>query len=318
MTLKDTLLRRGVKFHTHRSKPNEIFLCCPFCILRGESPDTRFRLSVNTAKGIGHCYNCNYKSRAITHHLLRSLNIPVDGVTADDIVKGLTQPDPLTLPDGFHPLKLSLDSLEREAWDYLLTERKITKEQIRGNRIGVTFLGRYAYRIVFPVYEEKQLHGFVTRALRKSMKPRYLNSTGEKSLYNLAGARTTTILVEGIFKALRIERMLQQANVDVGVCALLGHDITDLQIEQLKKQNVKEAVLWPDPDRVGGWGMMQVADKLMEAKVDLQIVSCKKPADEVALPVLRESWESRQPWIDDSEYGNNMKFLSTIRLLGPC
>ncbi len=290
MNLQQVLQNRGIKYRTSPKDPNRIYLCCPFCISRGETPDSRFRLGLHTTRGTSHCFNCRYSaSHNAIQQLLRALRL-TDTVEGGPVEQANIIQEQVTLPEGFHTLIQPHGGMDLKAYDYL-RERGVTREQIARNQIGVTFLGDYAWRVVFPVYEGKQLHALVARALNSNMKPRYLNSHGEKHLYNFHPTSPTIVLLEGVFKCLRVEQVSNGTNA----CALLGHDITDLQLEQLTKAGVKNVVLWPDPDRAGRRGMLHVDEKLKESSITCQLVTSSEPADEAAMVDLQACWDTRKP-----------------------
>lgn len=288
MILQDALFRCGVKYRVS-ADPNEISVCCPFCSERGETPDTRFRLGVNTKTGWAHCFNCGWKSRHAIGYLLKRLG-STERITEDNNQPEVEAPSEICLPKDFMVLKHCYDDLDQKALSYL-TQRGVTKDQILRNRIGVSYFGRYAYHIVFPVMDRKTLRGFVARDFTGMRRVRYLNSPGDKYLYNYHRPAKQVLLSEGIFKALRLE---QAADSDTMSMALLGHDVTEKQLVQLQKANCTEAILWPDPDPVGRRGMITVADKLSEngLKVSIQ-TDVVVPADEEPLETLKAHFQSK-------------------------
>jgi DNA primase len=147
-------------------------------------------------------------------------------------------------------------------------------------------MGRYAYRIVFPVWYQKHLIGLIGRDFTGHQEPRYLNSKGEKGLYNYASCERV-ILSEGVFKALRIERL----ETGLGSMALLGRSITDFQITQLKKSGCKEIVLWPDPDKPGRKGVVDIAERLTQEGFLTGVVwPVYEAADEEPLETMQTTW----------------------------
>ena len=192
----------------------------------------------------------------------------------------------------------SKDKWFKQAKNYLTT-RGITEEQIFKHKIGFSLMGRYAYRVIFPVREEKKLVGFVSRSFINK-EPRYLNSSGLKSLYNRASTGKTPIVVgsEGVFKALKIERVvhgLKDSNVNS--IAFLGHGLTDRQEDML--DGTKELVLWPDPDSVGIEGMIKIAQKMHDRMlVTFPYPMPTKQADEM------EDWEVVNALMQRKPYTN--------------
>ncbi len=285
MTFQNVLLKRGIRFHHSPSDPYEVAICCPFCVERGESADTRFRLGVNVQTGKAHCFNCRWKSNKSINYILRRLGLQQDTVDSYDQVVDERPPEIIRLPKDFTPLSGKLDSMDQEAYDYVI-RRGVTPKQILRKNIGVSYLGRYAYRIIFPVMEGSKLRMIVARDFTGTEKNRkYLNSVGEKYLYNYRKSAESVILCEGIFKSLRLERAITGEEKAV---ALLGHDITEIQLAQLLKAGCKSALIWPDPDRAGSRGAISIASKLIDANIETSVMmGVVKPADEEPISSLR-------------------------------
>jgi DNA primase len=138
---------------------------------------------------------------------------------------------------------------------------------------------------VFPIYRDKALLGFNTRDFTSRQTPKYLISKGLiKPLYNFDAKSETVILSEGIIKALRIAQV-----TNFNSAALLGHDLTDLQLEQIQASQCQHVILYPDLDMVGRRGALCIADKLSEhwnGSVSF-VWPISGPADDVALPILK-------------------------------
>ena len=84
---------------------------------------------------------------------------------------------------------------------------------------------------------------------------------------------------EGIFKCLKIERVAMKPSI-----ALLGHSISTIQLEQLQQYKLlSKVIVWPDPDKVGIKGTIDVCNKLKDAgyKVYTLAEVPKKQADEL-------------------------------------
>lgn len=294
MTFLECLAVRGVPYRRKASSPVEIRLCCPFCADYHETVDTRFRLSLNISTGEAHCYNCDWKwngKNTLAKVLARLGIAAVEVATEDAADVDINTPRP-SLPVDFQPLNDKVathDRFARRAYQYLL-RRGVTLRQMRRNRIGFSMVGRYAYRIVFPVLVRGKLEGVVARDFTNLSKVRYLNSVGEKSLYNLQVSDTHAVLSEGIFKALTLERVLCCSSL-----ALLGHAITDKQMQQLQDFGVRDIVLWPDPDVPGIAGVLDVGAKLLDAGFSVQVIypPPTTQADETSDSDLRKLWARR-------------------------
>lgn len=255
MTLADALTRRGVRFRVSGGK---IHLNCPFCPSRGKPDDFKMRLAVDAKIGWGRCMHCDWKHRYAVKTLLKQLGINAE-ITGTETQSYVEEKTVVRLPEDFQVLTKVSEDLERQARKYVLS-RGITSEQIRECHIGASYSGRYGYRIVFPIYNGKELLGFNSRDFTGKKTPKYLISKGLiKPLYHFDPNASSVILSEGIIKALRIAQV-----TDMNSASLLGHNLTDLQLEQIQASQCQHIVLYPDPDTVGRRGMLSVADKLNE------------------------------------------------------
>ena len=86
--------------------PNEITICCVFCVERGFSQDTRFRLGINISKGLAHCWNCEFKTKQLGF-LAKKLELgDVDGTFFGATDEEEIKPE-VELPDDFERVRFS-------------------------------------------------------------------------------------------------------------------------------------------------------------------------------------------------------------------
>jgi hypothetical protein len=291
MTFLDALTRARVRYR--RAGGGEICLCCPFCMANRGEPDTEFRFNVNIKTGAGHCWHsgCGFKSRSAVFAILKELH--VEGAFQLEGEQPAQAPqEPVTLPRDFQPLTHVVDDLDRTALNYLL-KRGVMREQIVAHRIGVSYGGRYGYRVVFPVMEGKMLRGIVARDFTGTQTPKYLNSPGDKWFWGFQPEAETVVLAEGIIKALKI-----RTATGVSAAALLGHALTVSQRQQLDRSQCKHVVLWPDPDRVGRQGVCKIADDLVGSWPGAVSVvwPVAKPADDMPMAEIQEAWKNATPY----------------------
>lgn len=284
MTFEESIRARGFKVLKGAGK-GELKINCPFCVDRGETQDTRFRLGFNTITDVGHCFNCDYSSRHIKREiisklqLIESIIVEVDEEIEDDEV-------PVSLPIGFEYLK---PSKNKATWYHLkaleyLKKREVPTWQIEAKRLGVTIADKYAYRVIFPVVFKKELVGFLGRDFTGQVKAsyKYLNSVGKKYLYNCPSVKDidSLVLSEGAFKAFKIERVGR-----VPSAALLGNSISALHLEQLKSyKKLSKILVWPDPGRPGITGACKICMTLRDEGYSTYIISPipEKQADELS------------------------------------
>ena len=299
MTFEDILASHNIK-HIKGSGKNEIKICCLFCPERGETLDTRFRLGINTYTRQASCFNCGWssKSNAINQVLrkLRSKDVA-------DIVQEAKEEieEAVTLPIGFEYLDASKNDkhwYHRNALKYL-KDRQIPDWQITAKKMGVTIGDKFSYRIIFPVVYNKELVSIVGRDFTGTNKLKYLNSTGNKYLYNYPPNKkgvTEIILSEGIFKALKIERVAK-----VPSAALLGHTLTDIHIKQLDKlKNLESITIWPDTDKIGIKSVIEICNKLKDLNYEVYTILPvpERQADELSDKEVRHLLHTKVKYSD--------------------
>lgn len=231
--------------------------------------------------------HCEWKSsRAIPYFLkaLRIAEVPTGfEVRQEDVAIERTE-----LPADFRLLCDPIDDLDRQAKDYL-SKRGVSDLQMRKHRVGVSYVGRYAYRILFTAWDKGELVSINARDFTGRRIPKYLNSRGDKGIFAFDLTAKQVVLCEGAIKALRVRRSMHTS-----AGALLGSTLTDRQLKQISDSACEEIVLYPDPDAPGIAGVVKIADKLRESwggsvKVAWPI---DLPADEADLPDIRCAVES--------------------------
>lgn len=294
MNIKEELRQRRVSFRVSLSDPNEIQFNCPFCLERRGEEDTAQCFHLNIKKEVGHCWHehCDYRAREIEPVLERLFGL-------EEVIEEI-EPSPVSLPDDFQLLTKIYEESDREARNYVL-KRGITPEQIKKNHLGISYTGRYRYRIVFPITDPDgfTLYGITARDWTGKQKPKYLTNVGPKYLFNFNPNEEVCILSEGVFKALRIAQVTESCSASV-----LGHSLTSQQLEQIQKSRCRHIIIWPDPDGVGRIGATKIAEKLLDDwSGDVSLVwPIIQPADEAPLSDLSlsltgiqtYSWRIRQ------------------------
>lgn len=289
MTFNEFLTVRGVRWKPHY-RSGEVRLCCPFC---GES---KYRLGLNWLEDIGHCFHCGWSRRSsAVKAVLRELQIrPEPGLLDKRVPLEEKAPEREPLPADFTPLW----SLSREdgppftlGLDYFL-QRGFTLEDARRCRIGLSVTGRYAYRLIIPVYWERKLRSFLARSFC-GREPKYLNSRGKRYIWNLDQRTPRIVLAEGVFKAMA----LQKAFPLLHCAASLGHSLSEEQLGQLASAGVEQVLLWPDPDAAGLLGVLGMAEQLARAGIEVELPAKipARQADEMALATLRGFMTTFQP-----------------------
>jgi len=293
MTFLEALTFRGVQYRRNVSRRNEVNLCCPFC------DDMRFRLGLNYFKSVAHCFNCGWKSRKATRLIL--LQLQIDSVSIYDSgmdVVEEAEEKPLELPEDFTLLS-TVEEEDGPLWtarQYLL-ERGVTPKVIEEHYLGGCLSGKFGYRIIIPVVFKEELKGIVGRDWTGCREPKYLNSAGERSMYNLSPeGKGPLFLSEGCFKAVAIEQALLRFKV--GSSALLGHSVTELQVDQIRESGHRQMVIFSDADRVGVEGAINVADRLSDENFDVRFVHPLPlaDADDLSQEEIQTAAIGAKPW----------------------
>lgn len=271
---------------SHAGNGPEYRWFCPVCIDRIGSESSKQKLHVNTERGVGHCYRCEYKFRRF-EDLFRMLNNGVlrleearlirrevrlpSNVAADAVATVLNhEPDrsvklkPVLVPRDAFPLWERKNPLLNRPLAYL-RGRGITDEQIERHRISYCAGGRYAGYLVFPVFQKHAQVYFTTRFVgqasdgMKSNNPPKAPGFHSKSTcllnYDGAAGQKLIAIVEGPFD------MMAWGTRAV---ALMGKAISDEQvvlIEDLCRRGTREVVVSLDSD--AGKHAQQIYSRLL-------------------------------------------------------
>lgn len=260
----------------------ELAINCPFCIEEVGKRDFKQRLGINTTTGVGHCFRCEKKAAAGVigkrywfKELNRAFNASYtldkeidEAPIVEEVVKEKLKEVILKLPSEYEPLWKNVDDrIGKKALKYL-TSRNITSDQIKKHRIGFCAVGKYAYRIIFPVVYKEKLVGIVTRDFSGKAEYKYLNSKGDKTLFGVPkNIAREAHLSEGIFDALALERGVDPSE---DCLATLGGGLTKQVQKILKRYRV--ITIWPDPDRPGIEGAIKKAKQLVKKNITVKMV----------------------------------------------
>ena len=230
---------------------------CPKCQERDglTYPDGKYNLEINTAKRVFRCWKCDEpKFSGSLGRLIKMFGSSMDV----DLYKSYAnilgdykynedekEFQVVQLPSEmiyFSQMNPS-DSDHFEAYNYLITDRLLTKEIILKYRLGFCTTGKYGGRIIIPSFDmDGEINYFVARAYRKGMKRPYDNPKANKNaiIFNegMVNWDSTVYLVEGVF---------EMFSFPVNIIPMLGKAISDTLFYKLKtlKPNV---VILLDPD----------------------------------------------------------------------
>lgn len=237
----------------------QIQVNCPICQEReGLSyPDGKFNLEINTHKRMFRCWKCDEpRFSGSLGKLIRIFGTRIDY----DIYKSYASIYSEYSFDGedveYVPVKLPEEMIlfsqmetgnteHYEAYNYLVLDRKLTREIILKYRLGFCTTGKYEKRIIIPSYDKNgEINYFVARnydTYNKKRKP-YDNpkSDKDKIIFNEGYVNwdSTVYLVEGVFEML---------SFPVNIIPLLGKTISTTLFLKLKELKPHVIVLL-DPD----------------------------------------------------------------------
>ncbi|MDA3781544.1 MAG: hypothetical protein PF487_15155 [Bacteroidales bacterium] len=238
----------------------QIQVNCPHCQEReGLSyPDGKFNLEINTKRRLYRCWKCEEpKFSGSLGRLIRIFGNTVDyelyksyaGVfqdySFDEDEKEYIQ---VKLPDEM----ISFSQMDAtnpdhfEAYNYLVNERKLSREVILRYRLGFCTSGKYANRIIIPSFDKNgEVNYFVGRYYGNDQKIRkkmpYLNPNADKDIIifneGLVNWDSVVFIVEGVFDMLSLPNAIP----------MLGKTLSTTFFMKLKELKPNVVILL-DPD----------------------------------------------------------------------
>jgi len=222
-------------------------------------PDGKFNLEINTSKRMFRCWKCDEpKFSGSLGRLIKTFGTSVDyeiyksyaGIyqdyVFDDEEKEYIQ---VKLPEEMILFsQMEAGNPEHfEAYNYLVNERKLSRDIILRYRLGFCTTGKYAKRIIIPSYDKNgEINYFIGRYYGNDQKIRkkmpYLNPKADKDIIifneGLVNWDSTVYLVEGAFEML---------SFPVNSIVMLGKTISTTLFMKLKELKPDVVVLL-DPD----------------------------------------------------------------------
>lgn len=233
---------------------------CPRCQEReGLSyPDGKYNLEINTGKRMFRCWKCEEpRFSGSLGRLIRTYGGHADyemyksyaGIFQDYVFDEEKEYVQVKLPEEMiYFSQMNASNPEHfEAYNYLVTERKIDREIILRYRLGFCTTGKYAKRIIIPSFDAQgEINYFVGRYYGTDQKIRkklpYLNPYANKDviIFNegIVNWDSTLYLVEGAFEML---------SFPVNIIPMLGKTLSTTLFLKLQKLKPDVVVLL-DPD----------------------------------------------------------------------
>lgn len=121
---------------------------------------------------------------------------------------------------------------------YWIRSKSITPEEIR--RYGIRF-SPLSNRVIFPIYWEGNLEGYISRKIYKEDKlPKYINNLKSKVAFkSIIHDKDEVVIVEDILSAIKVGRI-------TNCIAILGTSINDTILKYLLQY--KSYIIWLDND----------------------------------------------------------------------
>lgn len=198
----------------YKSFGNQLKYNCSICEANG-APTDKFNLEVNPSKGIMHCWACHYKGtifKLIQEHGVGDMARLFKREKHEETEEVNEEKKVLDLPrEIYNVLK------HKEATDYLLSERGLTKETLKQRNIKWCFGGRYKGSMIFPSYtEDGVLNYFVAHNLSTK---KYLMCKGVSKnvcfYQSFVDKRSPVLITEGIYDALVVPNSLPCLGVEL-------------------------------------------------------------------------------------------------------
>ncbi len=271
---------------------------CPRCQeLDGLNyPDGRFNLEINTAKRMFRCWKCDEpRFSGSLGRLIRTFGSSIDydmyksyAEIFQDFVYDEDEKEYIAvkLPEEmvlFSQMNVS-NSEHFEAYNYLVNERKISRDIILKYRLGFCTIGKYAKRIIIPSFDKNgEVNYFVGRYYGNELKIKkkfpYLNPNADKDMIifneGLVNWDSTVYLVEGAFEML---------SFPVNIIPMLGKTLSTTLFMKLKELK-PDVVILLDPDAYKNsielFYMLQTIYVGCEERVKIVKLPAKEDLDEL-------------------------------------
>ena len=279
---------------------SQLTVDCPRCaeLYNNGTLDGKKNLSISTSSGMFHCWKCSEPSFSGSLGKL----IRLYGTKADyELYKSLGGSDfnynyeveeeddtPITmdLPEEFI-LFSEMENTNKdhlEAYNYMILDRKISKEILLKYQIGFCITGIYAKRIIIPSYNEfGDINYFVARTYDKKVlnKYKYKNPNIDKGRIIFADGfinwDSSIYLVEGVFEML---------SFPVNCIPMLGKTIYNKLFLKLKER-LPTVIIILDPDAYKN--AIELFYKLKSIYID-----CEEKVSIVILPTEEDLDELRK------------------------
>jgi len=239
-----------VKTSGKNVSPGWIAIKCLFC----DDPSEHLGIRINDLKS--NCWRCG-------NHSISKIIKQIENCTSwearqriNDLKKDIEyQEQELIISQGFHidPNKIvKIETIEKgfpKIYRDYLKSRNFKPNLLRRkyNLIAGGNIGRYKFRIIIPIYEQRRLVSFTSRTIIKTEPKKYLNpQPGEyaispkQCIYNIDSVKKDCLLTEGPADVWRFGN---------GAVAIIGLAFTRRQIIILKEKKIRNLFIMMDSER---------------------------------------------------------------------
>jgi hypothetical protein len=260
-------------FPDHKAGKRWFNIHCPFCQEHGHKPDRKYHLGINYQYGYIHCFRCRTRHKLTYFLKILRKDFDSDDFTFEETHITVSHKTEIEFPKEYLNV---LDLFDARYSNYVKAleyiDRRIGIELALKINVGFCNIGRYANRIIVPVFDScDNIVYFVARAIYGFIEPKILNPLGERKsvLFNWNNAKkfSEIYLMEGVFGALTV--------FPYGI-ATLGKEITEEQIFVILRSKVKIVNIVLDGNAIKD--AYSVADKIADltSKVKVRVLKLKK------------------------------------------
>lgn len=227
------------------SRDGELVACCPYCIIRHGSEDTKYHLGISLNKGVYHCFRCGASGSLNKEQLkYQTQKNPTLEDLKNRLNKVFEKKNSNFIDLDFISVKIDKVSTPI-AYNYMLergfTEQDLEHYKIRvGKEYEVNYrkVFKWVGRIIFPFFNSEGNCVYITGRSYTGKEPKYFNSEGDRSslVFNLNSIQEEepVILCEGI-----ISSISAQKSTGVTSLALLGKSATWKQLNKIRSKTSK-------------------------------------------------------------------------------
>ena len=269
--------------YTTRKRGEEVIFACPRC--------HREKLEVNQHRELFNCFRRGYSGTL--KKILDDLNIEPWKVIEVASIKSpiLVELQPITIPK-FRPLLLNISYGFASIYTFLKS-KGISDYLAHSWGWGISDDLNLRGRLIIPILEDRLIMSYVARSV-DGREPKEISGPNKSHfLYNLDGINEgdNVVLVEGIFDCEALRRL------ELKAAAVLGSNISDIQVGKVLAKRPKSITLVYDGDTAGREGTLKAFEKFHKRNAEL--IYCvwlpdDKDPDEMLSEDLRrmimESW----------------------------